>query len=60
MSDIHSSDLAGLGFSGFGWARAFVYRVPGGPGFFVLGFGLFSGFLKVQNVPIFLFYVYKI
>ena len=32
------SDVAGLGFSGFGRARAFVYRASGGPGFFVSGF----------------------
>ena len=42
-----NSDVAGLGFSGFGRARAFVYRASGGPGFFVSGFGPASGFLKV-------------
>ena len=40
------SDVAGLGFSGFGRARAFLYRASGGPGFFVSGFGPISGFLK--------------
>ena len=41
------SDVAGLGFSGFGRARAFVYRASGGPGFFASGFGPVSGFSKV-------------
>ena len=41
------SDGSGLDFSGFGRARAFMYRASGGPGFFVSGFGLYSGFSKV-------------
>ena len=57
---IEISDVAGLGFSGFGRARAFVYRASGGPGFFVSGFGPASGFLKVYNAPIFLVYVKEI
>ena len=46
-----TSYVAGLGFSGFGWARAFVYRASGGLGFFVSGFGPISGFLKGRNTP---------
>ena len=38
-----ASDGPGLDFSGFGRARAFMYRALGGPGFFVSGFGLFQG-----------------
>ena len=41
------SDVPGLDFSGFGRARAFMYRASGGPGFSVSGFELFSGFSKV-------------
>ena len=44
---IDSSDVAGLGFSGFGRAWSFVYRASGRPGFFVSDFGPVSGFLKV-------------
>ena len=43
----HTSDGSGLDFSGFGRARAFMYRASGGPGFSVSGFELFSGFSKV-------------
>ena len=41
------SDVPGLDFSGFGRARAFMYRASGGPGFSVSGSELFSGFSKV-------------
>ena len=41
------SDVAGLGFLGFGRARTFVYWASGVPGFCVSGFGPVSGFLKV-------------
>ena len=43
----HTSDVPGLDFSGFGRARAFMYRASGGPGFSLSGFELFSGFSKV-------------
>ena len=48
-----TSDGSGLDFSGFGRARAFMYRASGGPGFFVSGFGPVSGFFKAFNTPIF-------
>ena len=44
---ISASDVPGLDFSGFGRARAFMYRASGGPGFSLSGFELFSGFSKV-------------
>ena len=44
---IWTSDVPGLDFSGFGRARAFMYRASGGPGFSLSGFELFSGFSKV-------------
>ena len=40
------SDGSGLEFSGFGRARAFMYRASGGPGFFVSGFGRARAFPK--------------
>ena len=44
---IYNSDVPGLDFSGFGQARAFMYRASGRPGFSLSGFELFSGFSKV-------------
>ena len=44
---LKNSDVPGLDFSGFGQARALMYRASGGPGFSVSGFEPFSGFSKV-------------
>ena len=60
FSEGRTSDVVGLGFSGFGWARAFVYRASGGPGFFVSGFGPVLAFLNLENAPIFVVYVNEI
>ena len=47
VNNIQNSDVPGLEFSGFGRARAFMYRALGVPGFSLSGFKLFSGFSKV-------------
>ena len=46
------SDGSGLDFSGFGRARAFMYRASGGPGFFV------SGFVRARAFPKYKMYLY--
>ena len=43
-----NSDVPGLDISGFGRARAFMYRASGGPGFFVSGFGRARAFPKYK------------
>ena len=52
MHDGRLSDGPGLDFSGFGRARAFVYRASGGPGFFV------SGFRRARAFPKYKMYLY--
>ena len=46
-----NSDVPGLDFSGFGRARAFIYRASGEPGFSVSGFELFRAFPKYKMYP---------